>query len=87
MHVRIVEGEPFLCDMGTHHGWYRVDFRGSAYLTPEELVVYTARGGLTVSLEDSGRDAPGDEKGAGDGDDDGNDRGPAGGAEADAGAA
>jgi hypothetical protein len=50
MDVRIEYREPLLCDTGRHAGDWRVDLRGSIYLTPAELDRYQAGGGLSIAL-------------------------------------
>jgi hypothetical protein len=61
--VRMETGDPYYCDAGAHIGMMAVQFRGTAYLTDEELAA--CRGELAVTLPAQGG-AP-DEKEAHDG--------------------
>lgn len=50
MKFRIRESGPLFCDAGPNEGMYRIDIKGSVYLTAEELREYQSAGRLVLVL-------------------------------------
>jgi hypothetical protein len=52
MKVRITENTAIYCDAGPYEGMYRVDLRGSVYLTAEEVEKYSKGRGFDVVINE-----------------------------------
>jgi hypothetical protein len=50
MRVRVQETGPWYCDAGPNDGLWRIDLRGSVYLTDDERATWERAGRLSVQL-------------------------------------